>query len=91
MFYVGLLITVADVLIALWLTNYGAQSAAKSAELEQHGVLALAQITASPKRHPHQRATSGEGEPAHLRTGLVRSTVKTGHRQHYPAWQPDRT
>ena len=45
MFYVGLLITVADVLIALWLTNYGAQSAAKSAELEQHGVLALAQIT----------------------------------------------
>jgi hypothetical protein len=45
MFYVGLLITVADVLIALWLTNYGAKSAAKSAELEQHGVLALAQIT----------------------------------------------
>ena len=45
MFYVGLLITVADVLIALWLTNYGAQSAAKSAELEQYGVLALAQIT----------------------------------------------
>ena len=45
MFYVGLIITVADVLIALWLTNYGAQSAAKSAELEQHGVLALAQIT----------------------------------------------
>jgi hypothetical protein len=45
MLYVGLLITVADVLIALWLTNYGAKSAAKSAELEQHGVLALAQIT----------------------------------------------
>jgi hypothetical protein len=45
MFYVGLLITVADVLIALALTNYGAKSAAKSAELEQHGVLALAQIT----------------------------------------------
>jgi hypothetical protein len=45
MFYVGLIITVADVLIALWLTNYGAQSAANSAELEQHGVLALAQIT----------------------------------------------
>jgi hypothetical protein len=45
MFYVGLLITVADVLIALWLTNYGANSAAKTAELEQHGVLALAQIT----------------------------------------------
>ena len=45
MFYVGLLITVADVLIALALTNYGAKSAAKTAELEQHGVLALAQIT----------------------------------------------
>ena len=45
MLYVGLLITVADVLIALGLTNYGAKSAAKSAELEQHGVLALAQIT----------------------------------------------
>lgn len=45
MLYVGLLITVADVLIALALANYGAQSAAKTAELEQHGVLALAQIT----------------------------------------------
>jgi hypothetical protein len=38
MLYVGLLITVADVLIALALTNYGAKSAAKTAELEQHGV-----------------------------------------------------
>ncbi|MCV7350740.1 SHOCT domain-containing protein [Mycobacterium parmense] len=45
MLYVGLLITVADVVIALALTNFGAKSAAKSAELEQHGVLALAQIT----------------------------------------------
>ncbi|ORB85561.1 hypothetical protein B1987_19160 [Mycobacterium kansasii] len=45
MFYVGLLITVADVLIALALTNYGAKTAAKSAALEQSGVLALAQIT----------------------------------------------
>jgi hypothetical protein len=45
MFYVGLLITVADVLIALWLASAGAKSAAKTAELEQHGVLALAQIT----------------------------------------------
>src|SRR5947209_11071070 len=45
MFYVGLLITVADVLIALALANYGAKSAVKTAELEQHGVLALAQIT----------------------------------------------
>jgi hypothetical protein len=45
MLYVGVLITVADVLIALWLANFGAKSAAKKAELEQHGVLALAQIT----------------------------------------------
>ncbi|BBZ73535.1 SHOCT domain-containing protein [Mycobacterium paraseoulense] len=45
MFYVGLLITVADVLIALALANYGAKSSAQTAELEQHGVLALAQIT----------------------------------------------
>jgi hypothetical protein len=45
MLYVGLLITAADVLIALALANYGAKSSAKNAELEQHGVLALAQIT----------------------------------------------
>ncbi|MCA2243697.1 SHOCT domain-containing protein [Mycobacterium sp. WUMAC-067] len=45
MFYVGLLITVADVLVALALANYGAKSSAKAAALEQSGVLALAQIT----------------------------------------------
>jgi hypothetical protein len=45
MFYVGLLITAADVLIALALANFGAKSAAKTAALEQAGVLALAQIT----------------------------------------------
>jgi hypothetical protein len=45
MFYVGLLITAADVLIALALANFGAKSAAKTAALEQSGVLALAQIT----------------------------------------------
>ncbi len=45
MLYVGLLVSVADVLIALWLANFGAKSAAKTAELEQYGVLALAQIT----------------------------------------------
>ena len=45
MFYVGLLITVADVVIALALTNWGAKTSAKRAELEQSGVLALAQIT----------------------------------------------
>ncbi len=45
MLYVGLVITVSGVLIALGLTNYGAKAAAKKAELERIGVLALAQIT----------------------------------------------
>jgi hypothetical protein len=45
MFYVGLLITAADILIALALANFNAKSAAKTAALEQSGVLALAQIT----------------------------------------------
>lgn len=45
MFYVGLIITVADVLVALALTNYGAKTAAKTAALERSGVLALAQST----------------------------------------------
>jgi hypothetical protein len=45
MFYVGLLITAADVLIALALTNYGVKSSAKTQFLEQQGVLALAQVT----------------------------------------------
>jgi hypothetical protein len=45
MFYVGLLVTAADVLVALALTSYGVKSAAKSEFLEQQGVLALAQVT----------------------------------------------
>jgi hypothetical protein len=45
MFYVGLLITAADVLIALALANYNAKSAAQTQKLEQTGVLALAQVT----------------------------------------------
>ncbi|HEY7052441.1 MAG TPA: SHOCT domain-containing protein [Mycobacterium sp.] len=45
MFFVGLFITAADVLIALALANYSAKSTAKTAALEQNGVLALAQIT----------------------------------------------
>ncbi|GAS87110.1 SHOCT domain-containing protein [Mycolicibacterium brisbanense] len=44
MFWAGLLITAADVLVALAMTNYGAKSAAKSQFLEQQGVLALAQV-----------------------------------------------
>ncbi len=45
MFWVGLVITAADVLIALALANSGAKSAAQTEFLEQQGVLALADVT----------------------------------------------
>ncbi|MDR3659112.1 MAG: SHOCT domain-containing protein [Mycobacterium sp.] len=45
MFWVGLLITAADVLIALWLANFGAKQSAARQDLETNGVLALAQVT----------------------------------------------
>ena len=45
MFWVGLLITAADVLVALWLTAAGTKSAATHQQLTQTGVLVLAQIT----------------------------------------------
>jgi hypothetical protein len=45
MLWVGLLITVAALLVALWLANRGAKSSAKSAALRQTGVLTMAQIT----------------------------------------------
>jgi hypothetical protein len=45
MFWVGLLITAADVLIALALASYSAKSSAKTQALEHSGVLALAQVT----------------------------------------------
>jgi hypothetical protein len=45
LFYIGVLITIADVAIAIWLANVGGKAAVKKADLEQHGVLALAQIT----------------------------------------------
>ncbi|WP_099022909.1 SHOCT domain-containing protein [Mycolicibacterium palauense] len=44
MFWVGLLVTAVDVLAALALASYGARSAAKNDRLEQHGVLALAEV-----------------------------------------------
>lgn len=44
MFWAGLLITAADVLIALVITSFGAKKAAKTAALEASGVLALAQV-----------------------------------------------
>ncbi|MGH3675747.1 MAG: SHOCT domain-containing protein [Mycobacterium sp.] len=45
MFYVGLFITAADVLVALAIANFSAKSSAKKQALEQSGVLALAQVT----------------------------------------------
>ncbi|OBK37294.1 hypothetical protein A5658_04250 [Mycobacterium sp. 1245111.1] len=42
--WVGALITIIDVLVAVWLANRGAQSSAKMAALRQTGVLATAQI-----------------------------------------------
>ena len=45
LYYLGLVITAADVLTALILANFGSKSAADIAGLERGGVLALAQIT----------------------------------------------
>jgi hypothetical protein len=45
MYIAGLVITVIDVLIAIAVANGSAKSAAKRADLERNGVLALAQIT----------------------------------------------
>jgi hypothetical protein len=45
MLYAGIGVIAIDVLIPLAITFFGANSAAKAAELEQRGVLALAQIT----------------------------------------------
>lgn len=44
MFWTGLLVTAIDVLVAFALAGYGADAQAKSAHLEAHGVLGLAQI-----------------------------------------------
>lgn len=46
MFWSGLLVTAADVLLALALTGYGAKASAAAHYLEGNGVLASAQITA---------------------------------------------
>lgn len=45
MFWIGLLVTAIDILIALGITAAGAKSAAQNEKLEQVGVLALAQVT----------------------------------------------
>lgn len=44
MFWAGLFVTAADVLVALWLANFGAKRQAKQAALEANGVLALARV-----------------------------------------------
>ncbi|MET9242912.1 SHOCT domain-containing protein [Nonomuraea sp. NPDC003709] len=45
MFYVGLVLTVSDVVVAVALARRGAKAAARTAALERSGVLTLAQIT----------------------------------------------
>lgn len=45
MFWVGLLVTAADVLVALALANFGARGQVKRQALEATGVLALARVT----------------------------------------------
>jgi len=45
MFWVGLFVTAVDVLVALWLTSYGAKSAARHEQLSARGVLAPVRIT----------------------------------------------
>ena len=45
MLWAGLLITAADVLIALAITSFGSRSQAKSQALEDNGLLALAEVT----------------------------------------------
>ena len=79
MLYVGLLVTVADVIIAIGLANFGAKSAAKTAELEQYGVLALAQITGLTRRALGSTSNRWSRWTCTFPDlGLCRSTVKTG-------------
>ena len=52
MFWVGLLITAADILIALALANYGAKSAAKTQALEQRACWRWPRSPASARRVP---------------------------------------
>jgi len=58
MFWVGILITAADVLIALALANFSAKRAAKTQALEQNGVLALAKVI-----RIHETTTTINGHP----------------------------
>ena len=51
MFWVGLLVTAIDVLVALALAGYGARADAKTTMLETDGVIALAQVTGIAETH----------------------------------------
>ena len=70
MFWVGLLITAADVLIALALANFGAKSDAKTQMLEASGVLgAGADHRYRRDGHPDQRSAAGEDQLARRGAG----------------------
>ena len=88
--WAGLLITVGDVLVALWLANRGAQSSAKMTALQQTGVLAIAQIQGlGGDRHAHQRTSGGQAGSAHHRTRVRLQRPETGHRRHLQAGDRD--
>ncbi|EUA07302.1 putative conserved membrane protein [Mycobacterium xenopi 4042] len=79
MFYAGLLITAADVLIALALANYGAKSSAKAAALERSGCWRWPRSWASPR--PGLASTSSRWSSwtcASPERASSHSTVKTG-------------
>ena len=52
MFWVGLFVTAADVLVAIALASRGARSDAATKRLEATGVLALAQVRGSARPAP---------------------------------------
>ena len=70
MFYVGLLITAADILIALALANFSAKSAAKTHALEAERRVGVGPDHRDRRNgHPHQRPAGGEAAAAHRGPG----------------------
>ena len=62
-----------------WLANFSAKSAAKKAELEQYGVLALAQITGLSETGTRINEQPLVKLDLHISgPGLCRSTARTG-------------
>ncbi len=89
--WAGLLITVADVLVALWLADRGAQSSAKMAALQQTGVLAMAQIQGLAEtgmRINERPVVKLDLRDHRTRVRLQRS--KAGHCRHFQAGDRDR-